>query len=167
VIFTAYFDEADTHGPAPTIIMAAYVGRASQWRRFERRIAKLQKRYGFSIFHGKDFRARAGEFSGSPDAKCDALVSDLMEATRRLERGVAIALSRDRYLNEYRAPPIPKKFNLDSQYGACFRGCLGYLLPFMDNKGGKDKLNVVIEHGHPNAGNCLSIFEDIKRRDLT
>jgi hypothetical protein len=30
VIFTAYFDETDTHGPAPTAILAAFLGHAYQ-----------------------------------------------------------------------------------------------------------------------------------------
>ena len=29
LLFTAYFDEADTHGGAPTIIMAAFLGAAA------------------------------------------------------------------------------------------------------------------------------------------
>ena len=64
MIFTAYFDEADTHGPAPTVIMAGYIGHAYQWRRFEQKLARLQARDGFRIFHAKDFKARVGEFSG-------------------------------------------------------------------------------------------------------
>jgi hypothetical protein len=42
VIFTAYFDEADTHGAAPTVILAAFLGHAFEWRRFEQKLAKLQ-----------------------------------------------------------------------------------------------------------------------------
>ncbi len=57
MIFAVYFDEADTHGPAPTIIMAAYLGHAYEWRRFEAKLAKLQKSYGFRVFHAKDFNA--------------------------------------------------------------------------------------------------------------
>jgi hypothetical protein len=36
VIFTAYLDEADTHGPSPDIIMAGFLGHAFQWRRTTR-----------------------------------------------------------------------------------------------------------------------------------
>ena len=51
VIFTSYFDETDTDGPSPTVIMAGYVGHAYQWRRFEKKLAGIQGRYGFKIFH--------------------------------------------------------------------------------------------------------------------
>jgi hypothetical protein len=46
VIFTAHFDEADTHGPEPTIIMAAFLGHAYQWRRFEMKLGRLQSKHG-------------------------------------------------------------------------------------------------------------------------
>jgi hypothetical protein len=36
VLYTAYFDEADTHGPAPTIIMAGFLGSRAQWEVFGR-----------------------------------------------------------------------------------------------------------------------------------
>jgi hypothetical protein len=42
VLYTAYFDEADTHGRAPTIIMAGFLGSAPQWEMFNRAIWLLQ-----------------------------------------------------------------------------------------------------------------------------
>lgn len=57
MLFTAYFDEADTHGPSPTIIMAAFLGHARQWEIFGRRLRALQRRDGFSIFHASGSRA--------------------------------------------------------------------------------------------------------------
>jgi hypothetical protein len=40
VLYTAYFDEADTHGPAPTIIMAGFLGLRAQWELFRRRLRR-------------------------------------------------------------------------------------------------------------------------------
>jgi hypothetical protein len=137
VIFTSYFDETDTHGPAPTVILAGYVGHGYQWMRLEKKLARLQARYGFTIFHATDFKpsvsgVRSGEFSYWTDDKCDQLIADLTQLVRStFTQGITISLSHGRYMNEYRAPPIPKKMNLDSQYGACFRACLGQLLILM------------------------------------
>ena len=39
MLLTAYFDESDTHGPAPTLIMAALLGNSRQWEIFGRRCA--------------------------------------------------------------------------------------------------------------------------------
>ena len=167
MIFTSYFDEADTHGPAPTVIMAAFLGHAFQWPRFHKKLSKLQKRDGFTIFHAKDFKARAKEFSGWSEAKCTRLVKDLTRVVRlTLDEGMVIALERDRYLNEYRAPPIPKKMNLDSQYGVCFRACLAHQIGVMGERQFQDRLHVVIERGHPNVFDCERIFNDIKTRLL-
>jgi hypothetical protein len=165
VIFTAYFDEADTHGPAPTVIMAAYVGHAYQWVRFEKKLSRIKSKYDFTIFHAKDFKGRTGEFKGWSIEKCDFLIADLMDLVRyNLTEGIVTSLSRDRYVNEYLAPPIPKKFRHDSQYGACFRVCLGRLIGLMENRNNRDRINIVIEDGHVNVHDCLRIFKDISDR---
>ncbi len=163
MIFTAHFDETDTHGSAPTVILAAYLGHAYQWRRFETKLGRLQKRDNFTIFHATEFKARSGEFSGWSDEKCDRLIGDLTDLVRsNLTEGLAFALTRERYLNEYRAPPVPKKMNLDSQYGACFRACMGRLFDVMAMRDNRDRLNVAVERGHKNVGDCERIFNDLK-----
>jgi hypothetical protein len=163
VIFTAYFDEADTHGPAPTVILAAHVGHAYQWRQFEKKLARLQERYGFLIFHAKDFKGRSGEFSGWSEEKCGALIADLTQLIRNnLTGGLTVALEHSRYINEYRAPPIPKKMNLDSQLGVCFRACMSNLLDVLEARGYRDTLNIVMERGHRNVFDCERIFNELK-----
>ena len=100
VIFTAYFDEADTHGPAPTVILSAHVGHAYQWRRFETKLVRLQQELGFSVFHAKDFKARRREFEGWSDEKCDRLISGLVQLIRENLTGGLTHLfwRRDRYI---------------------------------------------------------------------
>jgi len=165
VIFTANFDETDTHGPKPTVILAAYVGHAYQWQRFGVKLARLQARYGFTVFHATDFKGKHREFSGWSDEKCAALIADLVELVRNnLALGITVALEHDRFMNEYRAPPIPNKMHMDSQYGACFRACMGYLIDFLALRQHRDKLNIIIEGGHPNVRDCQRIFDDLKKR---
>jgi hypothetical protein len=167
VIFTAYFDEADTHGPSPTVILAAHVGHVRQWARFHKKLRALQKRRRFKIFHAKDFKARVGEFDGWSDEQCAGLISDLTRLVKNtLTEGITVHLERERYLNEYRAPPIPKKMNLDSQYGVCFRACLGQLVDFLAKRNYRDRLHIVMEGGHPNVRDCKRIFDDLKARFL-
>jgi hypothetical protein len=166
VIFTANFDEADTHGPAPTVILAAFLGHAEQWLRFNKKLTQLQADYGFKIFHAVDFKGPRGEFAGWSDQKRALLVSDLTDLVKdNLSQGLVVSLEHDRYMNEYRKPPIPAKMNLDSQYGACFRACLAHLIDFLAKPGNQDKLNVM-EGGHDNVGDCRRIFDDLKRRYL-
>jgi hypothetical protein len=164
VIFTSYFDEADTHGPSPTVIMAGYLGHAYQWQRFDKKIRCMQQDHRFTIFHATDFKSRHGEFEGWTDDQCSNLIGDLLHLVKNyLTAGMTIALERERYLTEYRAD-APSKMHLDSQYGLCFRSCMGHLIDRMEQRGFRDRLDVVIESGHNNAEDCRRIFHQIKAR---
>jgi hypothetical protein len=163
LIFTAYFDESDTHGPAPNLVMAAFLGSARQWELFGRKISALQRRDGFRVFHAKDFRAGAGEFRGWSQPKRDRLLNDLAVAIRDgLTEGVTITLPRALYEREYRSPPIPKAMRLDSQYGVCFRLCLYMLIQRLNRDQEHYKLHVVIEAGHKNVRDVERIFNEVK-----
>jgi hypothetical protein len=163
VIFTAYFDESDTHGQSPTVILSANIGHAFQWRRFDSKLGKIREKYGFKIFHAKDFKARSREFSGWSSERQNELVDDLTELVKKtLTGGVTVFLEHSRYINEYRAPPIPKKMNLDSQLGVCFRACMGHLIRIMEKNGYHDRLNIVMERGHPNVLDCERILNELK-----
>lgn len=166
LLYTAYLDEADTHGPRPTIIMAGFLGSAGQWEIFERRLRGLQKRDGFSIFHGKEFRHRTGEFRGWDDVKCMRLVENLTELVRdELTEGLTVHLEHDRYRNEYCAMPFPKKMPRDTQYGLCFRACLRHLVDIVLADGKKKhRLHVEIERGHKHVRDAERIFNDSKER---
>ena len=163
MLYTAYFDEADTHGPSPTVIMACFLGYAQQWELFGRRLRNLQRRDSFTIFHGSEFKSKSGEFFGWSDSKCSQLVYDLTALVRdNLTEGVTVHLERDRYLNEYRKPPVPRKMILDSQYGVCFRACMAQLIAIVMAGGKRHRLDVVIERGHANVGDTKRIFNDLK-----
>ncbi|MBN8990212.1 MAG: hypothetical protein J0H42_18355 [Rhizobiales bacterium] len=163
--YSFYLDETDTHGPAPTIIMAGYLGHDYQWRRFDVKLARLQAQYGFRNFHAHEFDAKRNEFAGWSDRKCLDLVTDIGELARaNLTEGMAVSLEHARYMGEYRAPPIPKKMLLDSQYGVCFRACLARLFDVMEARNHRDTVDVIVESGHKNAGDCQRIFNDLKRR---
>jgi hypothetical protein len=161
LLYTAYFDESDTHGPSPTVIMACFLGNARQWELFGRRLRNLQRRDGFTIFHATEFKSKSGEFTGWAETKCMQLVNDLTELVR-LTEGVTMYLERERYVNEYRKPPIPKKMSLDSQYGVCFRACMAHVIAIVMADGKRHKLNAVIEDGHPNVGDTIRIFNDMR-----
>ncbi|HEV8680068.1 MAG TPA: hypothetical protein VGQ90_11890 [Stellaceae bacterium] len=163
LLFTAYFDESDTHGSAPTIIMSAFLGHARQWEIFGRKLRTLQKTEHFSIFHGKEIKAGAGEFLGWELTKRMSVVNKIADLVRdELEDGIAIHLEYDRYINEYRGSYTPRGVALDSQYGVCFRMLLSYLVNALTATGKKHNLHVVLERGHQNALNCERIFNELK-----
>jgi hypothetical protein len=144
--------------------MAGFVGTPDQWERFDKRLAKLQKRTASASFIRPSSRPK-GEFAGWKEEQSTALIDDLLGLVRdNLTMGLACTLPHDRFVQEYRAPPIPKKMILDSQYGACFRGCLAHLVDFIRARGPTSKINIVLEDGHKNIGDCTRIFDDLKKR---
>lgn len=163
MIFTAYFDESGTHGDTPTIIMSAWLGHAYQWRRVEKKLKPIKEKFDFKVFHFTDWKNRTGEFRGWSEQKCDALAVDLIGILEKhLTQGVTVFLEHSRYMNEYKAPPVPRKMRLDSQYGVCFRACLSHIIRVVERHGNSHKLNVTIENGHRNVNDCNRIFYEFK-----
>ena len=122
LLFTAYLDEADTHGKAPTIIMSAMLAHAQQWELFGRKRRKLQRAEQFSIFHGKEIKSGSGEFRGWDDLQGRRVVSALADLVRdELTEGISNFLEHETFLQQYRNSFTPKGISLDSQYGVCFR----------------------------------------------
>lgn len=163
MLFTAYFDESGTHADAPALVMAAYLGTFRQWEILERRLRGIQRQYGFTIFHAKEFKSKSGEFRGWSDRKRFGLLAALTELVKEnLTEGASIALENERYQREYRQASRPKKMPLDSQYGICFRNVLSHLIRTVETKGKNNRLFVVVEGGHKNIGDASRIFDEIK-----
>jgi hypothetical protein len=163
VIFTAYFDESGAHRDSPVLVLAAQLGTARQWELFERRLRALQREFGFTIFHAKEFKTKSGDFRGWSDIKRYKLLSAMTELVRDgLTEATSVTLETSRYEQEYRDTPRPKKMPLDSQYGVCFRNILSYFIRRVAADGKRHRLHVVLEDGHRNVGDACRIYEEIK-----
>lgn len=163
VLFTAYFDEADTHGGAPHMAMGALLGHAREWEMFGRRLRDIKRTEDFKIFHATKFKAGKGEFEGWSPEKSMRVVSDLATIIQKnLTEGVLINLPYQRYIDEYRSGFKPKGIALDSQYGVCFRGIMAHIVGVLQATGKRHKLHVVVERGHHNAKNTEHVFNEIK-----
>jgi hypothetical protein len=163
MLFTAYLDEADTHGAAPHMIMAGFLGTGRQWELFLRHLRKIQIEDNFNIFHATEFKHHAGEFatwSNPKSARLPYKLTDLVETA--LDQGITFDLRHQVYISEYRNTPNPKGIPYDSQYGLCFRYCLSYLINKLVAIGKKHRLRVVLERGHKNALDCERIFDESK-----
>jgi hypothetical protein len=170
VILTAYFDESGTHRGSPVTIMAGIMATANQWDRFRRELDKIKTKYGFRVFHSKEFKARSGEFRGWPHVKWLSLINDMAELTRRsFMRSVVFELENQDYEENYRGGETPRRLRLDSKYGLAFRYCLTALTAEAIRRLGNHKrfpetrLRVVVEDGHPNAGDVQRIFTELRR----
>jgi hypothetical protein len=167
LIFTAYFDESDSHGPSPNLIVAGFMASARDWELFGRRLRDLQRRYGFKTLHAKDFRARRGEFEGWSIEKCCALLDELAVAIRdNLKEGFSALLPRTLYEAEFLGASFPKGMHKESQYGLCFRVCLWRLLQILVETKKRHRLHIVVEDGHKNVRDTVRVFNEVKAEFL-
>jgi hypothetical protein len=159
VIITSYMDESGTHKGLRRTTMAAIMGNARQWSRFESELDKIKKQYAFQVFHTKDFKSKSGEFSEWSNEKCLAVVSKLSLLTGQgLMHGSVFGVTDEIY-KRYRVQ-MPPRVRLESKYGLCFRMCLINQISEIDRrlsshkKYGSTRLHVVVESGHKNAGDA-------------
>jgi Protein of unknown function (DUF3800) len=171
MIFTAYLDESGTHDGSDATVMGGFMGVFREEVILGRRLRALQHHYGFTIFHATEFKNRRGDFQGWSDEKGLALIQDMTDTVATSLSSVVIAtLPNGRYRAEYRNTPRPGKVTLDSAYGLCFRMCLVHFLEEMEKRAPVrkygSKLNVILEHGHPNAGDAKRIFEETRQNTM-
>lgn len=78
--------------------MAGFVGDARQWRKFEKRAAKLFTRFRVDIFHSIDLRRGDKDFDGwKIDWKIELLDEFQHIINETLESGVASFIRADDY----------------------------------------------------------------------
>jgi hypothetical protein len=169
MILTGYFDESGTHYGSPATVVSGVMGSAQQWLEYQRRLNVLKKKYGFSVFHAKEFKQKSGQFKGWSDEKCRALFSEFHEAGANLMEAANSILTNADFAKEYRGGDRPRKLRLDTAYGLCFRNCLTYLVLEATRRFGHHKkfeqtsLHVVMEGGHKNRGDAERIFFEMKK----
>jgi hypothetical protein len=169
VILTSYFDESGTHDGSPVTIMAGIMGNGGQWLRYQAKLNRLKARYGFRVFHAKEFKSLTGQFAGWSREKCAAFLKDFHATGADLMEGVTCAISNSAFEQEYRGGDAPRKLRLDTKYGLCFRNSLVHLTANAarrlgsHRKFGETTMRVVLERGHKNAGDAERIFYEVKK----
>jgi Protein of unknown function (DUF3800) len=163
MILTAYVDESGTHGPSPVSAMAGYVGSPRQWRKFEKRVGKLFRRYRVDIFHAIDVKRGDGCFRGwSVDRKISFMDEFGVINNETLEFGFSAVLRNDDYDKFYAKKVWPKKVVQDTRYGVLFRAIFASMVsgcgnvPVWRESG---KLHMVLESGHRNSADALRLYD--------
>jgi hypothetical protein len=165
VILTAYLDESGTHGGSPATVMSGVMGHAEQWLRFQVQLNKLKRKYGFTVFHAKEFKNTKGEFRGWSPEQYPALLHDMMMASSNLMEAVTCALPNADYDEFYRGGENPRRLRLDSKYGLCFRYCLTHFLMeavrrlHTHKKFGETKLRAIMESRQKHKGLCVELAQ--------
>lgn len=171
MILTAYIDESGTHGPSAVSVMAGFVGEARHWRKFEKRAGKCLRRYGVDVCHAIDLKRGDNAFEGwSVDRKIE-FIDDMQHVVNEtLALGYAVILNKADYDDFYARLDRPKKVIRDTKYGILFRATIACMIEGigapLDWKQRVSGLHLVLESGHPNAGDALRLFE-FARKNLS
>lgn len=165
---TAYFDESGTHGEkSPAVVLGGFIASEANWVAYENDLTSLLNRFGVEVFHARKFRKRQGEFRGWSDQQfVEFAVAFFDLFDKHLGRGIAVAIPTADYKELYRAEKFPAKGRQDSIYGLCFRFCLLALINFAKDAEYDWPVTIVLESGHPNAGDAVRIFDEIKSKVL-
>ncbi len=169
MILTAYFDESGVHAGSPVSVMAGFIGDARQWRKFEKRAAKLFNRYRVDIFYAIDIKRSDKDFKDWTVDKKIVFWDEFSHITNEtLEAGFSAVLRDDEYHQFYADRQRPAKVLKDLKYGILFRAALSAavdeVLSVTRWKDGKEpSLNIVLESGHSNAGDTVRLYELWKR----
>jgi hypothetical protein len=144
--------------------MAGFVGEARQWRKFEKRAAKVLRHYGVDICHAIDLKRGDNAFEGwSVDKKIEFVDGMQHVVNETLGFGYAVILRTADYDKFYAPLDRPKKVVRDTKYGILFRATLAGMIEgigmTLDWKQRVSGLQLVLESGHPNSGDAMRLFE--------
>lgn len=170
MILTSYFDESGTHDGSPVTIMAGILATAGQWDRFQKELNRIKHKYGFKIFHSKDFKSRSGEFKGWSREKCLALLTELVDiSSKSFMQSTVFTLNNAEFEREYKSGDNPRKLRLDTKYGLAFRYCLTSLTAEAidrlrtHKRFPQTRMHVVLESGHQHCGDAQRVFTELQR----
>jgi Protein of unknown function (DUF3800) len=166
VIWTAYIDEADSHG-APVMAMGGFLSLDDKWQTFNQRWNDTLYSYNLTHLHAVDLIHKKNEFRGWDNAQHNDLVlsaRELMNA--HLNAGFVAVLRRDDYQKHYKALPKPKKPPEDTMYGVLLRACVSISLAAValqlnENIDG-EIVNFVLEKGGTKPNYARELFQRFK-----
>jgi len=167
MILKAFIDESGTHDGSPATIMAGYVATQEQWTALDRDWVFLLRMHGLTHVHAVDLFHTDGEFKDWPVNRkiqfAEALENLCVQHTRF---GFAARMLNQDYERVFIAGNRPRKPQLDSRYGVCFRLCLSFIPKMIDELLGTDdiELQVVLEAGHKNAGDARRLYDLFKKQ---
>ena len=141
MVLTSYLDESGTHGGDLTVV-AGFLADARQWRKFEKRTAKLFARFRVDIFHTIDVKRTDKDFEGwTVDRKIEFLDEFHHIINETTEMGYAAILLEKDY-QYYLSLPWPKKARKDARYTLLFRACMADAIAGLpDEQRPKDRLH--------------------------
>jgi uncharacterized protein DUF3800 len=171
MIWTAYIDEADSHG-APVMAMGGFLSAETEWNGFEQRWnGTLLYSHNLTHSHTVDLVHRKNEFKGWTDTQHNEFVlgaRELMNA--HLNAGFVAVLRRNDYQKHYKALPKPRKPPEDSMYGVLLRACVSFILAIiayqLNDEVQDEVVHFVLEKGGTKPDYARQLFQRFKTDPL-
>jgi hypothetical protein len=168
VIVDTYIDESGTHKSSPHLIMGGMVGRLGQWAYFDKLWGKMLRKEQVAYYHTKSMKDSDGPFVGWSMERKAKLITKCGDIQQRATMFCfSIKLCKDEYLEHYKNGQQPKKVQLDTMYGMCFRYCAILVADLLKKTLDKPDLtiNFILEEGAKNFGQAKKIFGELKAED--
>src|SRR5260370_32076982 len=163
MIWTAYIDEADSHG-APVMAMGGFLSLADKWVDFNQQWTDtLLYSHNLSHSHTVDVVHKKNEFRGWENTQHNEFVLGARELmNEHLNAGFVAVLRRDDYHNHYKALSKPRKPPEDNMYGVLLRACVSFSLATVslqlnENVQG-EVANFVLERGGTKPNYARELF---------
>jgi hypothetical protein len=162
VIVTAYGDESGTHAGSPIQMLAGYVATLGEWNKFDPKWRRAITRAGLpGYFHGTEhWNTEAGRKFAPLAAKLNR---------KYLRFGYVVELDKESYERHYVAGNRPRKPQLDTRYGVCFRFLLTFLLTRLPILLEREDLtlNIVLEEGAAGSEDSIRIVQQLRKQPET
>lgn len=158
MILTAFGDESGTHDDSPVILLGGYVARLGQVHAFNPCWQRGLARAGLSYWHGTE------HWDTEAGAKFAPRAHKLVK--KHFLFGYVVELDKQSYKTAYLSGDRPKKPQLDTCYGVCFRYLAAFLFTRIPGLIGRDDfvVNFVLEHGAAGSADCKRLLGDMKKQ---
>jgi hypothetical protein len=126
-MFTLYFDDSGTHSGSEVVVAACYVATVEQWDCFVKDWREAEAKYGFGVFHMKNFVAREKQFSGWSEDKRNGLLRRLITIIKTRARvGFVAAVHKADYDEVVHEQEFRNRLG-DTHYRFAVMQCMGMI----------------------------------------
>jgi hypothetical protein len=157
VIIKVFADESGTDNASEAMMLAGYVGTLGKWNLLDELWCKRLKREGLPYFHAVEH---------SRKRRYQSLCWDLLKMCgKHLLFGFNIRLDKKSYEDFYIANFRPRKTQLDTMYGVCYRYIVSVLvqdLPALMRRSDL-RIDIVLEGGAAGSKDALRVHYQIKK----
>jgi hypothetical protein len=149
------------------LVVSAIVGNTSQMIRMSSSWNRDLKASGVDYFHAKDhWNGSAEQYHGIDRPAREKLAVRLISRiTRRFDFGVSALVNED----EYRREASPRfRSQYGSPYGFAFQMAMSMIFLELTRQGRVNQpVNILIEDGHANANQAITLIEQKKKKQST